>query len=47
MLPSQLIKTRPVSAARPDGSYREDYADGGKRAHDRTYPVMYLYTYEL
>lgn len=47
MLPNQLIKSRPVSAARPNGTYREDYADGGKRAHDRTFPVMYLYTYEL
>ena len=47
MLPSQLIKTRPVSAVRDDGTYRDDYADGGKRAHDRTFPVMYLYTYEL
>ena len=39
--------TRPVTAARPDGTYREDFADGGKRAGDRTYPVMYLYTNEL
>lgn len=47
MLPQTLIKGRPVTAARPDGTYREDYADGGKRAHDRTFPVMYLYTNEL
>ena len=47
MLPQQLIKTRPVSAARTDGSYREDFADGGKRVADRTYPVMYLQTNEL
>ncbi len=47
MLPVSLIKSRPVTAARSDGSYREDYADGGKRAADRTYPVMYLFTNEL
>lgn len=47
MLPESLIKTRPVTAARADGTYREDYADGGKRAHDRTFPVMYLFTNEL
>ncbi len=47
MLPLSLIKNRPVTAARPDGSYREDYADGGKKAADRTYPVMYLFTNEL
>jgi hypothetical protein len=47
MLPQTLIKGRPVTAARPDGTYREDYADGGKRAADRTFPVMYLYTNEL
>lgn len=47
MLPQTLIKSRPVTAARADGTYREDYADGGKRAHDRTFPVMYLYTNEF
>lgn len=47
MLPQALIKTRPVTAIRPDGTYREDYAEGGKRVADRTYPVMYLHTNEL
>lgn len=47
MLPQALIKTRPVSAARADGSYRDDYADGGKRAVDRSFPIMYLATNEL
>ena len=46
-LPHARIKTRPVSAARSDGSYREDFADGGKRAADRTFPIMYLATNEL
>ncbi|KAK8089480.1 hypothetical protein PG997_004441 [Apiospora hydei] len=47
MLPQTMLSTRPVTAARPDGSYREDFADGGKRAADRTYPVMYLHTNEF
>jgi hypothetical protein len=47
MLPQTMISSRPVTAARPDGTYREDFADGGKRIADRTFPVMYLYTNEL
>lgn len=47
MLPESLTATRPVTAMRPDGSYREDFDDGGKNVKDRTYPVMYLDTYEL
>ncbi len=47
MLPQQLLKSRPVTAVRPDGTYREDFADGGKRVADRTFPVMYLFTNEL
>ena len=47
MLPQALLDSRPVTAKRADGTYREDYADGGKRAGDRTFPVMYLYTNEL
>lgn len=47
MLPEVLIQSRPVSAKRADGSYREDFADGAKRANDRTFPVMYLRTREL
>lgn len=47
MLPNTLIKSRPVTAARPDGSYRADYEDGGPKAKDRTFPVMYLHTNEL
>jgi PWWP domain-containing protein len=47
MLPEPLLKSRPVSAQRQDGTYREDFAEGGKRVHDRTFPVMYLYTNEL
>ncbi len=47
MLPATLLKTRPVTAARPDGSYRVDYEDGGAKVKDRTFPVMYLHTNEL
>jgi hypothetical protein len=47
MLPEGIVKSRPVTAARPDGSYRADFEDGGKKVHDRTFPVMYLFTNEL
>jgi len=47
MLPFTLLHSRPVSAKRVDGTYRDDFADGGKRAADRTFPVMYLHTNEL
>jgi hypothetical protein len=47
MLPQSLLDTRPVTAAQPDGTYRADYADGGKRAHERTYPVMFFQSNEL
>ncbi|KAI1811730.1 hypothetical protein GGS20DRAFT_84233 [Poronia punctata] len=47
MLPHNMLSSRPVTAARPDGSYREDFAEGGKRVADRTYPVMYLHTNEF
>ncbi len=47
MLPQPLINSRPVSAARPDGTYTEAYAEGGKRMQDRTFPIMYLFTNEL
>ena len=43
MLPVSLLTTRPVTARLADGSYKkEEYADGGKRAHERTFPVMFL-----
>ncbi|KAG6041581.1 hypothetical protein E4U41_003477 [Claviceps citrina] len=47
MLPHALVTSRPVSAARPDGTYGEAFADGGKRVNDRTFPVMYLHTNEF
>lgn len=47
MLPTLLLKSRPVTAADSAGNYRVDYADGGNKAHQRTFPVMYLHTNEL
>jgi len=47
MLPEQLLKTRPVTAADRDGNYRADFADGGKKVTQRNFPVMYLHTNEL
>lgn len=47
MLPQTLLKSRPVTAARPDGTYREDYRDEGAKVKDRTFPVMYMHTNEL
>ncbi|KAI1828096.1 hypothetical protein F4861DRAFT_490614 [Xylaria intraflava] len=47
MLPQNMLNSRPVTAARPDGTYREDFADGAKRVADRTFPVMYLHTNEF
>lgn len=47
MLPNSLLKSRPVTAKRSDGKYRDDYQDGAKKAADRTFPVMYLHTNEL
>ena len=43
MLPQSLLDTRPVTTKLPDGTYKKlEYADGGKRAHERTFPVMFL-----
>ena len=43
MLPATLLSSRPVTAALPDGSFKkDDYADGGKRAYERNFPIMFL-----
>lgn len=47
MLPESLLSKRPVSAMRVDGTYRDDFEEGGKNARDRRYPVMFLGTNEL
>lgn len=47
MLPEDMMGKRPVTGRRTDGSYREDFADGGKNVKDRTYPIMFLSTNEL
>jgi hypothetical protein len=47
MLPESLLASRPVSTARPDGSIRDDFKEGGKNAKERTFPIMFLSTNEL
>lgn len=47
MLPHSLLSTRPVTTKQVDGTYKEAYADGGKRVHERTFPIMFLHTNEL
>jgi hypothetical protein len=47
MLPSSLLNSRPVTTKQIDGTYKEAYADGGKRVYERTFPVMFLSTNEL
>ncbi|KAJ4344898.1 hypothetical protein N0V95_006098 [Ascochyta clinopodiicola] len=47
MLPESLLSKRPVSAKRIDGTYREDFLEGGKNAKDRRYPIMFLGTNEF
>ncbi|KAH7123753.1 hypothetical protein B0J11DRAFT_320622 [Dendryphion nanum] len=47
MLPEALLMKRPVSARRVDGTYREDFREGGKNVKDRRYPVMFLGTNEF
>lgn len=43
MLPQSLLTTRPVTAQLADGSFKKpEYADGGKRAYERTFPIMFL-----
>ncbi|KAL8694056.1 MAG: hypothetical protein Q9218_001234 [Villophora microphyllina] len=48
MLPMSLLDTRPVTTKMPDGSYKKpEYADGGKRVYERTFPIMFLATNEF
>jgi hypothetical protein len=47
MLPESLLSKRPVSAKRIDGTYRDDFLEGGKNAKDRRYPIMFLGTNEF
>ncbi|KAJ5218262.1 uncharacterized protein N7498_000361 [Penicillium cinerascens] len=47
ILPNTLLDNRPVTAMQKDGTYRADYADDGKRAHERTFPVMFFGTNEF
>lgn len=47
ILPESLLENRPVTAMQKDGSYKGEYADGGRRTHERTFPVMFFETNEL
>lgn len=47
MLPQAILASRPVSAKRADGTYRADFANGGKKVNERAFPVMFLGTNEL
>ncbi|KAJ5547059.1 hypothetical protein N7494_004644 [Penicillium frequentans] len=47
MLPQSLLDSRPITAKQADGSYRADYADDGRRAHERSFPVMFFGTNEF
>lgn len=43
MLPQVLLSSRPITTAQPDGTYKKpEYADGGKRESERTFPIMFL-----
>ncbi|CAG8113567.1 unnamed protein product [Penicillium salamii] len=47
ILPETFLESRPVTAMQKDGSYKGEYADGGRRTHERTFPVMFLQTNEF
>jgi len=43
MLPQSLLDTRPVTTKQPNGTFKKpEYAEGGKRAYERTFPIMFL-----
>ena len=43
MLPQILLSTRPITTMQADGSFKKpEYEDGGKRAYERTFPIMFL-----
>ena len=43
MLPQVLLSNRPITTKQPDGTYKKpEYEDGGKRAYERTFPIMFL-----
>lgn len=47
ILPESLLEARPVTAMQKDGSYKGEYAEGGRRTHERTFPVLFFETNEL
>ena len=43
MLPQPILNSRPVTAALPDGTFKKpEFAPGGKREGERSFPVMFL-----
>lgn len=47
ILSESFNESRPVTAMQKDGSYKGEYADGGRRTHERTFPVMFLGSNDL
>ncbi|MCJ1478485.1 hypothetical protein MMC13_007165 [Lambiella insularis] len=48
MLPDVLLSSRPITTAQSDGTFKKaEYADGGKRENERTFPIMFLETNEF
>ncbi|CAG8080001.1 unnamed protein product [Penicillium olsonii] len=47
ILPEAFQEARPVTAMQKDGSYKGEYADGGRRTHERTFPVMFFESNEF
>lgn len=42
ILSKEMRNQRPVTARQPDGEFKPDYADGGRKERERTYPVLFL-----
>lgn len=47
MLPDYMLRERPISAARPDGAFRDEFKEGDKNFEERTFPILYLGTANL
>ena len=42
ILSKEMLNQRPVTARQSDGNFKPDYADGGRKEKERTYPVLFL-----
>jgi hypothetical protein len=47
MLPHVLLNSRPATAKRQDGTWKEGLEEDGKKVADRTFPIMFMATNEL